>query len=81
MNHGAHGVLVARPRSRWMRNFGPQKLCAAVAPRHRIMAGAIAWISAVSQPRQASTSTHFGFACRRRLPRGSHLKCLTAFVR
>ncbi len=31
-------------------------------------------------PRQASISSRFGFACSRRFPRGSHLKCFTALV-
>ena len=37
-------------------------------------------ISASSHGRQARISAALGFACRRRLPRGPHLKCFTALV-
>ena len=37
-------------------------------------------ISVSSQGRHAAISAAFGFLWMRRLPRGSHLKCLTTFV-
>ena len=37
--------------------------------------------SAVSHGRHATASERDGFLCRRRVPRASHRKCLTAFVR
>ena len=43
-------------------------------------AGFTTAISASSHGRQAAISAAFGFAWIRRLPRGSHLKCLTTLV-
>ena len=61
-------------------NFRPRNDCAAVTPRQRMISGETAESSASTQGRQASTSWYAGFEWMRRLPRGSHLKCLTAFV-
>ena len=68
--------------ARWIetRNFGPITACAAVEPRQTMARGLITAISASSQGRQAVISAAFGFLWMRRLPRGSHLKCLTTFV-
>src|SRR5436190_23762916 len=61
-------------------NFGPITACAAVDPKQTIARGLITWISASSHGRQALISAAFGFLWMRRLPRGSHLKCLTTLV-
>src|SRR4051794_17898195 len=68
--------------ARWIetRNFGPITACAAVDPRQMIARGLITATSASSHGRHAVTSAAFGFLWMRRLPRGSHLKCLTTFV-
>src|SRR5207302_9570952 len=68
--------------ARWIetRNFGPITAWAAVDPRQMIARGLITLTSASSHGRQAVISAAFGFLWMRRLPRGSHLKCLTTFV-
>jgi len=58
----------------------PSTACAAVAPMHTMTSGFNVAISASSHPWHAWISIKFGFWWRRRLPRGSHLKCFTAFV-
>ena len=60
--------------------LGPNKAWAAVAPRQTTIRGPTAEISASSHGRQAAISREFGFLWSRILPRGSHLKCFTAFV-
>jgi len=53
---------------------------AAVAPSATMSFGFTASISPSSHWEQASISRCAGVLCRRRLPRGSHLKCFTALV-
>ena len=72
--------LNTRPRCMVTRKSRPSSDWSAVAPRQTITLGRMAAISASSQGRQAMISTAFGFLWMRRLPRGSHLKCFTAFV-
>ena len=77
---GASGDGTTSPR-RWLtRKAAPSRLCAAVAPRQTMTSGFTTAISASSHGRQARISCAFGLAWMRRLPRGSHLKCLTTFV-
>jgi hypothetical protein len=76
----ASGVLNGRPLSSLTRTALPKTDWAAVTPRQTITRGFTTWISASSQGRQAAISVEDGFLCFRRLPCGSHLKCLTAFV-
>ena len=52
-----------------------------ISGRHTTTRGFTLASSASSHPRQACTSTGLGREWSRRLPRGSHLKCFTAFVR
>jgi hypothetical protein len=58
----------------------PSTASTAVVPMATTTAGLTARAWASSQPWHAWISSGLGFACSRRLPRGSHLKCLTAFV-
>src|SRR5438128_3446121 len=68
--------------ARWVltRNFGPITACAAVDPRQMMTRGLMRSISAFIHGPQALISVAFGFLWMRRLPRGSHLKCLTTLV-
>lgn len=77
---GARSDLRNSPRCMVTRKSRPSRDWAAVAPRQTITLGRMAAISASSQGRQAAISVAFGFLWMRRLPRGSHLKCFTAFV-
>ena len=52
-----------------------------MAPRQTSTLGLTTSSSATAHGRQAAISLAFGFWWIRRLPRGVHLKCLTAFVR
>src|SRR5205085_603298 len=54
--------------------------CAAVAPSATTIFGLTAAISASSHGKQAAISSELGFEWMRRVPRGTHLKCLTALV-
>src|SRR5262249_2787835 len=58
----------------------PRRAWAAVAPRQTMSMGWTSAISVSSHGRQAAISAAFGLAWIRRLPRGSHLKCLTTLV-
>src|SRR5687767_152109 len=77
---GARLDATKRPRCVETLNAGPIRALAAVAPRQTRTAGRTMEISESSQGRHAAISLAFGFAWIRRLPRGSHLKCLTTFV-
>jgi hypothetical protein len=77
---GVPATTWIRPRLLVTRNCDPSNAWAAIAPRQTIIRECTTSISASSHGRQAFTSRRFGFSCGRRLPRGSHLKCLTAFV-
>jgi hypothetical protein len=76
-----NSVSLFEPRSLITRTSLPVTDRAAVAPRHTIKLGLIAFNSASSHGRQAAISRAFGFWWSLRFPRGSHLKCFTAFVR
>ena len=80
VSQGAQGVSKSLPRSTVILNFEPISDCAAVAPRQTITWGFTIASSVSSQGRQALTSPIVGLAWMRFLPRGSHLKCLTALV-
>ena len=64
-------------RWRLTRKSRPSRAWAATAPRATTILGWTASISASSHGRQAETSAALGFWWMRRLPRASHLKCLT----
>src|SRR5690606_28172790 len=78
---GARSVSrMSRPRSRLTRNERPNSACDAVAPSVTRTRGFTTASSALSHGLHASISRAFGGWWIRRLPRGSHLKCFTAFV-
>ena len=77
---GPYLVGNTSPRCLVRRNRVPNKAWAAVAPRQTTICGPTAEISASSHGRQAAISREFGFLWSLILPRGSHLKCFTAFV-
>jgi len=58
----------------------PNTLCAAVAPIATTSTGSSAARSRSYHGRHALISGVVGFWCRRILPRGTNLKCLTALV-
>jgi len=62
------------------RKARPNSACAAVAPSATIRSGFTAAISASSQGKQAVISIEPGLLWIRLVPRGTHLKCLTALV-
>ena len=69
------------PRSRVTDTGRRTSALAAVAPSATTSRGRTNATSRSSHQRHADTSSPFGFLCRRRLPRGSYLKCFTALVR
>lgn len=79
----ASGIVLGSTLPRFCINLncGPRTDWAAVAPRQTTIAGLRARSSASSQGRQALISETRGFLWIRRLPRGSHLKCLTRAAR
>src|SRR5262249_3887930 len=69
------------PRSLDSTTGRPASAAAAVTPSARMSLGLTMSISWHSHTRQTSTSKRLGSLCSRFLPRGSFLKCFTAFVR
>jgi hypothetical protein len=63
------GRFMSSPQCGVARKSRPSKDCAAVAPRQAMISDS-----------RAAISESLGFLGMRRLPRGSHLKCLTALV-
>ena len=68
------------PRCSVIRKSRPRIAWAAVAPRQTRMSGRTISISRSSHGRHARISDAFGRSCRRRLPLGRHLKCLTTLL-
>src|SRR5581483_1139425 len=77
---GANSTSSNLPRSTVTRKDGPNTDCAAVAPRSTRTSGCTSDSSDSSHGAHALTSSRVGFWWMRRLPRGVHLKCFTAFV-
>jgi hypothetical protein len=77
---GARSDSTGTPRCFVTRKLRPSSDCAAVAPSATSTRGSSTESSASSHGRQAASSSAFGFWWMRRLPRPSHLKCLTALV-
>ena len=67
-------------RSRVTEKRLPNSACPAVAPRQTMIFGRTSSISMCNHGMHAAISEGIGRLCRRRLPRGSHLKCLTTLV-
>ena len=74
------GSDIIRPRILLIANGRPETLRTAVAPNATTMSGRMIVRSRSSQKRQRSISYALGRLCRRRFPRNSNLKCLTALV-
>ena len=74
-------ILDTTPRCFSTLKPAPSSDCGATAPISTSTRGVSAASSAVSHGRHATASERDGFLCRRRVPRASHRKCLTAFVR
>ena len=71
----------ARPRTSRSTTFSPSSDEAATTPSVTTTRGVLSASSAASHGWQAVVWVRFGRWWMRRLPRGSHLKCLTALVR
>ena len=80
MTCGASGERRKWPRSWVTRKLRPSNAWAAVAPRQTRTSGLTSASSCSSQGRHARISIELGLLWIRRLPRGTHLKCLTTLV-
>src|SRR5918996_5182472 len=80
MTYGARFERMKLPRSRVTRKLAPSSAWAAVAPSRTMTSGRTTSSSASSHGRHALISIEEGLLWMRRLPRGTHLKCLTTLV-